>query len=93
MKTKDIIIRLKQMGYVGAEFGDRTIVNITSKVPKKKDWPDMLAIWHIIVCRTRAGKYGITMQVDRMGRPCSPTFDSKQWRTDGRERSSYIELD
>ena len=51
MKTKDIITRLKGMGYTGTEFGDRTLVNIASKVPKKKDWPNMLAVCHVIVCK------------------------------------------
>lgn len=81
------------MGYIGVELGDRTLVNITLKVPRKKDWPSMLAIWHVIVCKVRAGKYGITLNGDRMGRPVCPTFDTKQWRTDGRERGKNVELD
>jgi hypothetical protein len=93
MRNRDIIIRLKQMGYTPAHvIGERTIVPLAHKVPHKKDWADFLNIWHNIVWKANSGRYGITINVDRQGRPVMPTFDTRQWKSDGLDWSERVQV-
>ena len=93
MRTRDIIQRLKKSGYEGNQTGNRVMVNLTSKGIKKGDTADILNLWHHIVCKAVAGRYGITLNIDRRGRPIYPTFDAKQWNTNGLEKSTDVDFD